>query len=103
MHKTPLTLSIEAMFGVIPLAKADAAHFYRSNVDTLIDWYKWLEHNRHMEDSFVHILNTITANLSAVKVKWRPPVDNDDIMDFSVFLSPEHQAQFAHCPWRDGQ
>ncbi len=96
MKKNVLALSIAAMIGgfagtasaAATMGTATATDFVQSEGGAghilLVPYYT--AQNGNM--SVIHVVNTDTTNGKAVKVRFRGAANSDDVLDFTVFLSP---------------
>lgn len=94
MKKNVLALSIAAMIGGFAgsasaaMSDVTAVDFVQSEGGAghilLVPYYT--AQNGNM--SVLHVVNTDTVNGKAVKVRFRGAANSDDVLDFTVFLSP---------------
>ena len=94
MKKNVLALSIAAMIGGFAgaasaqMTAASATKFEQAEggVGHILVVPYFTTQNDNM--SVFHVVNTDTVNGKALKVRFRGAANSDDILDFTVFLSP---------------
>ena len=94
MKKNVLALSIAAMIGgfagsasaAMTAANATAFEQNDGGAGHILVVPYFTTQNNNM--SVIHVVNTDTQNGKAVKVRFRGAANSDDILDFTVFLSP---------------
>ncbi|WP_395026749.1 cell surface protein [Comamonas odontotermitis] len=93
MKKNVLALSIAAMIGgfagsanALTAATATAFEQNDGGAGHILVVPYFTTQNNNM--SVIHVVNTDTQNGKAVKVRFRGAANSDDILDFTVFLSP---------------
>ena len=94
MKKNVLALSIAAMIGGFAgsasaaMSPVTATEFVQSEGGSghilLVPYYTAQNGNA----TVVHVVNTDTVNGKALKVRFRGAANSDDVLDFTVFLSP---------------
>ncbi|MEN5180016.1 cell surface protein [Comamonas testosteroni] len=93
MKKNVLALSIAAMIGgfagsanALTAATATAFEQNDGGAGHILVVPYFTTQNNNM--SVIHVVNTDTQNGKALKVRFRGAANSDDILDFTVFLSP---------------